>query len=395
MSTPLPVEATRKLLPQKLTRFGWILLALGIVLYAAGYAVDVKRGALNNVVGFLFLASLASGALFLVALEYIAGAVWSVPMRRVTEFLAALTPITPLLGLPLLFSLGTVFEWTHPAALVSDEALALKSPYLNVPFFIVRFVGVFAFLSIFYFLLIRNSVKQDSTGDQKLTTSNIRLSAVFMPVFSVLITILAVDWAMSLQPDWYSTIIGVYYFAGTVLAGLAASTYVIVKLHENGYMPGLRKDHFYSLGALLFAFVNFWAYIAFAQFLLIWYANLPEETFWFVMRWRNGWQYVSVLLIIFQFAVPYFALLTQDSKMDLKRLKFMSIWLLFAHLLDMYWLVMPSYGSTVPLGWMEFGFPVLLVGLVLVVLSYKMKSTNIVPIRDPKLQRAMEFRLWL
>jgi hypothetical protein len=393
MSVPLSAGPLRNELPRKVTRLAWILLALGIVLYAAGYMVDIKRSALNNVVGFLFLASLASGSLFLVALEYIAGAVWSVPMRRVSEFLAALTPLTPLLAIPLFFHLRDVFEWSHPAAAASDSVLMSKSPYLNVTFFVVRFVCVFGLLNLFYYSFIRNSTRQDVSREQKLTTINIRLAALFMPDFAVIVTLIAVDWAMSLEPHWYSTIFGVYYFAGTVLAGLAAATYIIVRFHENGLLPRLRRDHFYSLGALLFAFINFWAYIAFSQFLLTWYANLPEETFWFVKRWRDGWQYVSVLLILVQFVVPYFALLTQDSKMDPKRLKLMSIWILFAHLLDIYWLVMPSYGGGVPLSWMEIGYPVLLAGLVLVVLSYEVKRTNLVPVGDPKLERGLNFRL--
>jgi hypothetical protein len=393
MSNPLPVEAIRRELPARVTRLAWVLFLLGVVLYVAGYSLDVKRSALNNIVGFMFLASLASGSVFLVALEYLAGAVWSVPMRRVSEFLSGLMPFVPLLAIPLLFHMQDVFEWTHPATVASDTVLASKSSYLNVGFFIARFVGVFLVLNLFYYFFTRNSKKQDVTRDPKLTTINVRLAAVFMPIFAFVLSIIAIDWAMSLEAHWYSTIFGVYYFAGTVLAGLAAATYIIVRFHENGFLPNLRRDHFYSLGALLFAFINFWAYIAFSQFLLIWYANLPEETFWFLRRWQHGWEYVSILLIIVHFAVPYFALLTQDSKMDPKRLKLMSIWILFAHLLDIYWLVMPSYGEGVPLNWMEIGFPILIVGLVMIVLSFKLKRNNLVPVGDPKLERGLSFRL--
>jgi len=127
--------------------------------------------------------------------------------------------------------------------------------------------------------------------------------------------------------------------------------------------------------------------------LLIWYANLPEETIWFMTRWKNGWEVVSVLLIIVHFVVPYFALLTQDSKMDLKRLKLMAVWILFAHLLDLYWLVMPTFSEKVSLSWMDLGFPVLLVGLAIIVLGYKMKRNNVIPIGDPKLERGLSFRL--
>jgi preprotein translocase subunit YajC len=393
MSNPAADMGFRRELPERVTRLAWILLILGVVLYGAGYLLDAKRAAFNNVVGFLFLASVAGGAIFLIALEYLAGAVWSVPMRRATEFLAALTLFVPLLAVPLLFHLHDLFHWTHGEAVAAEKVLAGKAPYLDIDFFIIRFAAVFLVWNFFYFLFVRNSTKQDSTRDPKLTTNNVRLAAVFMPVFAITVTLTVVDWAMSLEPNWYSTILGVYYFSGTVLAALSAATYAIIKFHENGYLPNLRRDHFYSLGALLFAFINFWAYIAFSQFLLIWYANLPEETFWFIKRWKEGWEYVSILLIIVHFVVPYFALLTQDSKMDTKRLKLMSIWILFAHLLDLYWLVMPTYGEGIPFGWMEIGFPILLVGLALVVLSYKVKRNNMIPLGDPKLERGLSFHL--
>jgi len=339
----------------------------------------------------LFITSIAVGSIFLVALEYIAGAVWSVPMRRVNEFLGGLIVIAPVVALPMFFRLHDIFHWTDLGAVGTDELLKNKQPYLNLNFFIVRFIVVFALWNLFYMIFTRNSLKQDISKDQKLTTVNIRLAAVFLPVFAVTLTVTAVDWAMSLEPHWFSTILGVYYFSGTVLAAVAAATYIIVKFHENGYLQNLQRDHFYSLGALLFAFINFWAYIAFSQFLLIWYANLPEETIWFIKRWQDGMQYVSVILIIVHFAVPYFLLLPQEAKMNLKRLKFMAIWILFAHLLDLYWLVMPTYGVTI--GWMEIAFPVLIIGLVILMLAYKMKRHNLMPVGDPKLERGLRFRL--
>jgi hypothetical protein len=394
MSSPFPpLQSWKRQLPELVTRIGWILLASGIVLCVGAYLIDPRRSAFNNVVLYLFLASVAGGSIFLVALEYVAGAVWSVPLRRVNEFLSALTPVVPLLAIPVLFNMHDVFHWTLPGAVASDQLLIEKQPYLNIPFFVVRFVIVFLLWGLFALLFIHNSVKQDLSKDQNLTKRNTLLGAIFMPLFAVSLTVLAIDWAMSIEPHWYSTIFGVYFFSGTVLAGLATATLIIVLLHEGGYLPPLRRDHLYSLGALLFAFVNFWAYIAFSQFLLIWYANLPEETFWFLKRWTHGWQYVSVLLIIMQFAVPYFALLAQDAKMNPKRLKLMAIWILVAHFLDVYWLVMPSFDGGVPFSWIEIGYPVLGVGLVIVVLALRMKKYNLVPVGDPKLERGLSFHL--
>jgi len=253
----------------------------------------------------------------------------------------------------------------------------------------------FALWLLFYFLITKNSKKQDETKDQKLTSRNVKLSAVFMPVFALTITFASIDWIMSLNPHWFSTIFGVYYFTGTLLAGLAAGTFIIVQLNENGYLiKGLKKDHYYSLGALLFAFTNFWAYIAFSQFMLIWYANLPEETIFFMDRFEGSWVYVSIGLIFIRFVIPYIGLLSQPSKMSAKNLKFFSLWILFAHFYDLYWLIMPEYSKDgLVFGWMELGFPIAAIGIIILVFKMKSKNENMIPIGDPKLQRGLDFRL--
>jgi len=382
----------RKPMNAKVVASGWCLLLLGFVLSFFAYAAEPKHAAFAHLVGFLFLTSIAIGALFYVALEYLSGAVWSVPMRRVNEFLAALIPFAALFALPLFFHLFEIFPWAQQHA-ASDALLQSKRPYLNLTFFIIRFVFVFFVLTTFYLLFTRNSQRQDIDENPKHTWWNIRLSAVFMPIFAVGLTLIAIDWAMSLEAHWYSTIYGIYYFSGIALAGVSTATYVIVKFHDHKYFSTLRPDHFYSLGTLMFVFVNFWAYIAFSQFLLIWYANLPEETIWFLARWNDGWQYVSILLIIVHFAVPYFVLLPQDAKMDPRRLKFMALWILAAQYLDLYWLVMPSYSTTPVFGWMEIGFVLFIIGLIIVLMNWKMKRINLLPIGDPKLQRGLQFHL--
>jgi hypothetical protein len=392
-SSSISVEGLRRSLPERTTRLGWLLLVSGLAVVAAGYMVDPVRSAFLHDISFLFLTSLAAGAVFLIALEYITGAVWSVPMRRVSEYLAVLVPVAAVVGAPLFLSLHDLFHWTHEEAVAADAILRSKQPYLNVEFFAVRYAVFFAILSLFAWLFLRNSGKQDVTKDQQLTARNGKLAAGFIPLFAIIVTFLAIDWAMSLEPHWYSTIYGVYYFSGTVVAVLAAVTLIVLLFMEAKILPALRRDHLYSLGALMFAFLNFWAYIAFSQFMLIWYANLPEETFWFMARWENGWQYFSVGLIVLRFAVPYLVLLPQDAKMDPKRLKFIAIWLLVAHLADLYWLVLPTHAKTFSLAWFDIGYPMTMVGLVIVLLSIMVKRRNPVPVGDPKLERALDFHL--
>jgi hypothetical protein len=374
-------------------RIGLVLLAVGVVLVVAAFVAQPLRASFAGVILYMAMVSIAVGAIFLIALEYITGAAWSVPMRRANEFLAGLTPFLLLLLVPLLLHIHDLFHWSHPEAVANDSVLQSKAPYLNIPFFVIRSLGCLLLWAIFASLFVRHSTKQDVTRDPALSRINVKLAAGFLPVFAFTITLTAIDWGMSLEAHWFSTIYGVYYFSGTVLAALAASTLVILALQKGSAFPKLRPDHYYSLGALMFGFVNFWAYIAFSQFLLIWYANLPEETGWFMARWSNGWQYVSVLLIVVHFLVPYFTLLSQESKMNPARLKVMAVWLLVAHVLDLYWLVMPTYSSRVSIWWGEAGFPLVGVGMLVLLLSWKTKRYNAVPIGDPKLKQGLDFRL--
>ncbi|MCH7516570.1 MAG: quinol:cytochrome C oxidoreductase, partial [Bacteroidetes bacterium] len=177
----------------------------------------------------------------------------------------------------------------------------------------------------------------------------------------------------------------------------AAVTLAVVLLKEKGYLPEkITSDHLYSLGALMFVFVNFWAYIAFSQYLIIWYADLPEETFWFLQKWEGSWAIFSILLIVIQFLVPFVALLSKPAKMNPKRLKFIAIWLLFAHLFDLYWLVMPQMpgleGGYV-FSWIDFVFPIATVGIVILIFAMKAKKENLIPVGDPKLKRSLDFHL--
>ena len=387
----------RKDLPSSISKIGMTLLVVGIILGVAAFFVDHSRAVYNYLIAFTFMISIGVGALFLIALEYIVGADWSVPIRRVVEFFAAIIPLLAILVIPLLFNIGELFHWSHPEAVAEDKILSAKAPYLNVSFFIIRVFVLIGLWSLFYFFFVRNSKKQDTTKDQKLTTINIRLSAIFIPIFAFTITISAVDWLMSIEPHWFSTIIGVYFFAGTVIAALAAVTLTTVLLKEHGYLhPAMTNDHLYSLGALLFAFVNFWGYIAFSQYMLIWYADLPEETFWFLQKWEGSWAIFSIGLIIIKFLVPYIVLVSQPSKMDPKKLKFISVWLLFAHLYDLFWFVMPEMeemSGGYSFSWIDLVFPIAAVGLIILVFNMKAKKENLIPIGDPKLQRGLDFHL--
>lgn len=389
------LEYQHQALPHKFVITGIVIFVAGLIWMLAAFLVDPLRAKYNYLIMLAFTGSIVAGSLFLIAIEYIGGADWSTPLRRIPEFLTGMLLPLSIMAIPFIFFIPDIYHWAHMSEKLGDIILLGKLPYLNVPFFIVRYALIFLLWYVFYLLFTHNSFRQDVDGDQIHTRNNIRLSAIFMFVFAATITTIAVDWIMSLEPHWYSTIFGVYYFSGTVVAALALTSFVGVNLYNRKLLhPRMKIDSFYSLGTLMFAFNIFWAYIAFSQYLLIWYANLPEETFWFIDRMQHGWGTMSTVLIIVHFVIPFFLLLLRSTKTNLNMLRFTGLWLMMAHYFDLYWLIMPTFSKTeVVLGWMEFGFPLIPAGFAMFVFAWQSKRRNLVPIKDPKLERGLHFHL--
>jgi len=389
------MDYQKKPLPDKLGKIGYLLLGLGLLLTILAFAVDTKRAFFDYLWMYMFLVSIGVGSLALVALEYLVGATWSTPFRRVSEFLASIIPVLVILVIPLFFGMHDLFHWTSPEALATDPILQSKEPYLNINFFMIRVAIYFVVWLVFFYLFIRNSQRQDVTGDPALTKQSIKFSAIFAILFILTISFTSIDWMMSLEYHWYSTMYGVYYFAGTIVASFAAATFCSVMLNENGYFDSRIKDNsYYSFGTLMFGFNIFWAYIGFSQYMLIWYADLPEETFWFLMRMKGSWSYFSLGLVLVHFIIPFLILLPRSSKVSPKLLIVMAVWMLFAHAYDLYWLIMPTYFTEgFAFGWSELGVLMLAAGLLITVFKYRADRTNLMPVGDPKLEAGLNFHL--
>jgi len=390
------MDYQKKKLPNKLAIIGWLLFVVGAVLIGLSFMFHTERAYFNYLIMYMFILSVALGSLAIVGLEYLGGAIWSTPFRRIAEFLATPIPLLIILVIPVILGLNTLYHWTHTDIVSSDEILKGKSPYLNINFFIIRTVVFFLLWFLFYYLILRNSKLQDDSKDIKYTKRNNKLSVGLAPVFVITISFTAIDFMMSLEPHWYSTIYGVYYLAGTLVAGLSAFAFSSVSVLENKFLDSrISERHLHSLGVLLFALNVFWAYIAFSQYLLIWYADLPEETFWFINRMTGNWKYLSLSLVFIHFLIPFLVLISSRSKTNMKTLKIMGIWLLFAHYLDLYWLVMPTYGkSGIVFGWVEIGFPIAAVGLIILLFKFKADRNNLMPIGDPKLESGINLSLY-
>jgi hypothetical protein len=335
---------------------GAILYVVGMVVTGSGFDRSVLLGPPTLdfyacLVAFTFYLSITLGALFFVMLHHLSRAGWSVTLRRLAE---ALSGNIGLMGLLFLVVLGfrmrlewlhIVFgpsEWQPGAVMVGPMAAAGAACVKSAPY-ILRFAIYFATWGLLAWYLRSRSIRQDSNGDVSLSRGMERASAFGMVAFALTITFAAVDLLMSLSPHWFSTIFGVYFFTGSVLSGLIVLTLLAFWLQANGRIgPAITAEHYHDLGKLIFTFVFFWGYIAFSQYLLIWYANLPEETQFYMPRQIGPWAIVSIVLVFCHLLIPFVGLLSRHAKRQRMVLTFWAIWLLAAHLLDLFWLIMPN-----------------------------------------------------
>jgi len=369
---------------------GALLGGLGVILAYPG--VGAERFWANWLLWFLFYFTMALGCLFLVAIEHLVAARWSVPIRRLPERLATLLlPVVPV-ALIALGAVPVLFPGARPEAL-QNKLLAGKAMWLGLPFFSLRTVISLALCLLGLVVLVKGSLRQDQTKDPLFNVRARKFAPAFMAIFAFVITLIAFDWISGLTPEWYSDIFGVYLFAGGFLAALAGTVIALAHLQKQGRLPEVRKDHRYNLGAFLFAFTVFWSYIGFAQYMLMWYANLPEEVVWYQVRLQGGWHALTVVLAVLHFVVPFFALVTRDAKGNPRRLYAVAILMLAAHALDLYWMVFPILGKGVLFSWPELSFALFFLCGGLLWVRKALNWGEDMPVGDPFLQKGLEFHL--
>jgi len=372
-------------------------LIIGTVLGLAGAAgcgliAGWERFWANWILWFLFLLTVGLGCLFLVALEHVVGARWSIPLRRIPERLSGLILLMAPAALLGLIALPLLYPWTDPESL-KNPFIGGKAVWLNIPFFSLRVVACVVLWLIAYWIFVKGSIRQDQHRNPRFNLYARRFAPLFMVIFGITITVVAFDWISSLEPEWYSDIFGVYLFAGTFLAGLAATTLAVLYLKGRGRLAAVRSDHLYNLGGFLFAFTVFWSYIGFAQYLLMWYANIPEEVFWYKERLQGAWGPLLLALAVLHFLIPFFVLIPRDAKSNPRLLFWISATMLLAHWLDLYWMIFPVLGARVLFGWPELAFALLFLSAGFFWIRRSMECGEDMPVGDPFLKEGLEFRL--
>ncbi len=371
---------------------GAVCALVGGVACAILGAANPKQFFFSWLVSFLFFLSLALGALFFVLIQYAAQGSWGIVLRRIGETIFATLPVMAALFLPLLLGLRDLYEWAVPGAAEHDALLAWKAPFLNVEFFLIRAALYFAcwsFIALSYYRLSRG---QDETGDPVVSARLRRLAGPAIIVLALTVTFASFDWIMSLTPHWYSTMFGVYFFAGSFVGFIALLSIVAVAMRRAGLLDTvISAEHLHDVGKLLFAFTAFWAYIAFSQFFLIWYANIPEETIWYKARLEGSWQTVSILLMAGHFGAPFFFLMGRAVKRGWT-LAVGGAWLLAMHYVDLYWLVMPTlHPEGVRPSALDVAALLAVGGCFVAAASWLMRRQALVPMRDPRLAESLAF----
>ncbi|HKJ31218.1 MAG TPA: hypothetical protein VKA34_05285 [Balneolales bacterium] len=373
----------------KATTSLFVIGAVGLIASAIGYFVNREQFYFSYLTSFAFIASLTLASLMYVMLQHLTHSSYSVVFRRVPEVIAKNIIYIAILFIPIFFGMHYLFEWTHwtPQEIAASKVLPYKAPFLNYKFYIIRYFIYFGIWSFFGYRMYKISIKMDETGDWGLQTLLRRTSGPGLFLFAITVAFASFDWLMELDPHWYSTIFGIYFFAMSFQAFFAMLILILLYMRKKGILANTITDkHFSDLGLLLFGFTVFYAYIAFAQFLLIYYANIPEEVVWFNAHLRGSYIYIGWAIVIGRFAIPFVVLIGQEAKKSLTVLKYVSILVIFMQFIELYWLVMPNFHKTgIHVSWIDFATIIGLGCLFLGLFFNTFKKHCMIPKNDPLL----------
>jgi hypothetical protein len=384
----------------------WRTLALGvggiasiIILVAALLVPEYREQALRSwLLGFVFWGGIGFGSIGILLLQYLTGGAWGVVIRRILEAGSRTLPVLFVLFLPIMFGITRLYAWTH---MEGDRIIEHRQPYLSVGWWVFRAVLYFVLFGSISYFINKWSIEQDKTTDDDLAAKYLadagKFSGPAVIFFVLTVTFAAVDWVMTLDPHWYSTMWGLLFVAGWALSTFSFSVVILAWLSDREPMNRVvGKRHFHDIGKLMLAFTMVWAYFNFSQYLIIWSGNLPEETKWYLPRIQGGWGAIALALIVFHFAFPFLVLLSRDIKRNSKWLAALAVFILIMRLIDTYYLIGPSptIGSHSEeigfhLSWMDFVAPIGVGGIWLWWFFGELLKRPLVPVNDPYFENAV------
>ena len=382
-------------LPAALGRVAKPAGIVGVVALAVAGAGAVAGGAdqffRSYLLGFVFWNGIGLGCLAVLMLQFLTGGAWGIAIRRLLESASRTLPLTAIAFVPLALGLGHLYEWTHGDVVAKDELLHKKALYLNVPFFLSRALLYFVLWLGIAWLLNRLSAAQDTNPDRAVTRRLQLTGAGGLVIYALTVTFASIDWVMSLEPHWFSTMYGVIFMVSQALGGLALAVATLVLLSRRPPLAGfVQPRHLHDLGKMLFAFVMFWAYVSYSQYLIVWSGNLPEEIPWYLARFRGGWGWVGLAVLVLQFVVPFALLLSRTANRNPRILFTAAALLVAVRFADICWLVLPAFSPQhFAIHWMDIFVPAGLGGLWIAVFASQIPKRPLLPTGDPEFAEAM------
>jgi hypothetical protein len=357
---------------------------------SAGY-LDRVEFLHSYLIAYLFWLGITLGSLALLMMQHLTGGRWALVIRRILEAGTRTLPLMAVAALPLLVGMKTLYSWARPGQ--DDPVILAKHFYLNPQFFVVRMVFYFAvWLTLAYFLNKWSREEDAGEAGLQLWMRLEGLSGIGLVIYGLTVTFATVDWAMSLEPRWYSTIYGLLFMVAQALSALALAVLVLIWLSDRKPLSQIvRQSHFQDLGSFLLTFVMLWAYLEFSQWLIIWGGNLTDEIPWYIRRLEGVWGSVALLLVILGFFLPFFLLLFRNVKRKTRSLLIVALLILLMRLVDMYWTILPAFGGgKIHLSWMDVALPLGMGGIWLAYFLWQLQRMPILPVHDPRMEGAAE-----
>lgn len=372
-----------------LERFQFISLIVGagaLAFCLVGAIFGLEQFFESYLYGFLFWLGVALGCLILLLLQNIAGGPWGAMIRRPLEAGVMVIPVMALFFIPVLAGMGYLYEWTDPEVLAANPVIAAKTLYLNVPFFIVRALLYFSVWIGTAWLLVRWSKQQDQQDNPKLAERMRSFSAPGLIFFILTMTFAAFDWGMSLTPDWFSGMYGVIFMIGQAISAVALMIIIVTLFgHFEPLSNVANPKRVQDLGNFLMAFTMFWAYVSVSQLIIIWSNNLPETNTWYVIRLNGFWGWIGAILLLFHFATPFLILFSRWVKRKVRALVVIACWMLIMRLLDIFWILVPTFERDIPFSLLDVAVVVGIGGIWLAVFIAQLKNKPLLPLHDPRL----------
>jgi len=366
---------------------------LGIIGCIAGYVSNPARLFQSYMVAFAYTTLIGLGAFFFVMVQFLTGSAWSVTMRRIMENVMITLPVGLILFIPVAIGLDQIYPWTNQAIVGADAVLKAKSSFLTPNFFITRTVIYFFLWSLWAGSIYHQSTKQDTARSIKQMHIASRWSAPGLFLAVAIGTLASYDWLMSLEPKWYSTIFGLVMLSGGGLSFFSVVTLVCLAFRRAGILKNsITKEHYHDLGKWLLCMTAFYTYVAFAQYFLIWYSNIPEETVWYRHRMVGAWLPISLAMPFLRFLIPFPILLCRPAKRSLKVIGLMAAYSLIVEYIDLYWIVMPTYYKTGPQPhWLDLATIVTTVSICGLVFWSRFRKHKMVPVGDLRFEQSLHF----